>query len=118
MVQQRSKVIYEAAAPQAVGVGALTEAAVVERDHAMRAREERHLLKPTDVVATGAVCEDQRRPLAVRFVVEIDAVDRGHGHGSPPKENDPPQNTSGGPFKSISRNVLVADRHVLQPVEE
>src|SRR5437868_5442005 len=44
------------------------------------AREERHLLPPAQVIPAGAVCEHERRPGTVRFVVELDAVDGREGH--------------------------------------
>ena len=61
------------------------EAAMVEDHHAMGGGEHRHLLPPTGGVAAGAVREDQRRAaVAVLFVVDVDVVVAGVGHGLAP----------------------------------
>jgi hypothetical protein len=53
---------------------------VVEGDTGVVLREERHLLPPTQVITALPVREEQRRPGAVYFVVQVYAVDRSEGH--------------------------------------
>ena len=56
------------------------ETAVVEGEHAVGPGEVRHLLPPHQRIAAGAVGEDQRRPVAAHFVVDLGvwALDEGH----------------------------------------
>ena len=65
----------------AVAVASQPERAMVEGDAAEALREDGDLLPPAQVVAAGAVREDDGRAGAVRLVVEVDAVDGGEGHG-------------------------------------
>src|SRR5207245_2325396 len=56
-------------------------AAGVVSDRPVAPREELHLRPPRPVITGELVHEDERRPLASLFVVQLDAVDRRVGHG-------------------------------------
>jgi hypothetical protein len=53
---------------------------MIERYAFVTLGEEGHLLPPAHVVATGAVREDERGPIAEDLVEETDPVDVSEGH--------------------------------------
>ena len=84
VVEEVAQVLVEgtaAAGGLALGVAGEAEGAVVERDAAEVLAEDGDLLPPGQVVAAGAVGEDDGGAVAVGLVVEVDAVDGGVGHG-------------------------------------
>ena len=89
-VHQATEVIGEASPVfRASGVLRKGEAAMVESDAGVAVAEVGHLLPPGEVVAAGAVGEDDdgraAEGRAVDFVVEVDAVDGCEGHGRAPR---------------------------------
>lgn len=58
---------------------------MVEGNTAKSARKHRHLLPPAEMVAARTMGEDDRRPIAVDLVIELNALHMGfwHRYGPP-----------------------------------
>ena len=83
LVEQRLEVVDEARGALALRVAGSAEAALVDRDATEALAEGGELLPPGDVVAGGAVEEDEAGPLALLLVEQLDPVELGERHAHP-----------------------------------
>jgi len=78
MVEQRGQIVDEGAAPTPIQIARQAEAAMVEGDDAVRARQGIELPIPDRVVAADAVRQHDRRSLPMRLPIEFGARSRQH----------------------------------------
>lgn len=78
MVEQRGQVIDKGIAPAPVDIARQAEAAMVEGDDAVRARQRVELPIPDRVIAADAVRQHDGRAFALRLPIEFGARSRQH----------------------------------------
>src|SRR2546430_1071846 len=81
MIEQLVEILDEGLAARAIrDIRRLPKTSMIEGDAAILAREHRHLLPPTQMVATGSMSENDGRPVSVHLVVQVDAIDLCYWH--------------------------------------
>src|SRR5262245_32607225 len=75
-IEQLLEILDEGLAARAIrAIRRLPKTSMIEGHAAILARENRHLLPPTQMVATGPMCKDDGRPVSVYLVVQVDPID-------------------------------------------